>query len=193
MLEKEVKRIIKRMPVLETERLLLRKLNIRDTSDVFEYSSNPIVPRFLTWSPHEDEEYTRDYLRFLVKKYRSGEYLDWALALKDGGKVIGTCGFTSVDINNSKVEIGYVLSEKYWRNGYGAEAVRRVVSYVFDTLEMNRIEARVLIGNTPSENLLLKLGFTKEGMGKSELFVKGTFCDVSHFALCRVDYLNSKK
>ena len=65
------------------------------------------------------------------------EYLDWGIVLKSTGKLIGTCGFTSVDLEHSKGEIGYVLNKAYRNLGYGTEAVNRVLEYAFEDLELN--------------------------------------------------------
>lgn len=176
------------MPALETERLELRKLSRYDAEDMYEYSSDPEVPRFLTWEPHESLRYTREYIRFVISRYRTGEYSDWAITLKDSGKMIGTCGFTSVDLLNRRVEIGYVLSGGYRRLGYASEAVVRVMEYAFVELELNRIEARVMEGNAPSVKLLASFGFRHEGTGIKELYVKGNYVNVMHFALCRDEY-----
>ena len=103
--------------------------------------------------------------------------------LKSSGKVIGTCGYTSIDLNNFKAEIGYVLNEKYWNMGYATEAVKTVVAYSFETLKFKRLDARVMEGNLNSVKLLEKCGFKYEGTGVSELFVKGEFKNIMHFAL----------
>lgn len=188
MIDNQIDRLIFRMPTLETERLILRKLTKKDAGDVYEYSSNPNVPRYLTWSVHESYGYTKKYLKFLVSKYKTGEYLDWGIVLKSSGKLIGTCGFTSIETAHARGEIGYVLNEAYWNKGYVTEAVERVLEYAFRDLELNRIEARVMEGNAASISLLNKCGMAFEGTFKEELFVKGEFRNVMHFAICRKDY-----
>lgn len=185
MIGTHLNRLIRQMPTLGTERLILRRLTKHDAEDMYEYSSDPEVPRFLTWTPHEDILYTRRYIKYIISQYKTGEYTDWAITLKDSGKMIGTCGFTSVDIANSKAEIGYVLHGGYRGCGYASEAVSRILEHSFDTLELNRIEARVMEGNLPSVKLLTSLGFRHEGTGIKELYVKDKFVNVMHFALCR--------
>ncbi|MBR6633674.1 MAG: GNAT family N-acetyltransferase [Clostridia bacterium] len=188
MIDTQIDRLILRMPTLETERLVLRRLTKKDARDVYEYSSDPNVPKYLTWSVHESYAYTKKYLRFLVSKYKSGEYLDWGIVLKSSGKLIGTCGFTSIDTSHAKGEIGYVLNPSYWNCGYATEAVERVLEYAFNELELNRVEARVMEGNTASVSILNKCNMTHEGTFTQELFVKGEFKNVMHFAICRKDY-----
>lgn len=187
--EKHIDYIIKHMPDIHTDRLLLRRLKVTDAEDMFEYSCNADVTKYLMWSAHPDLKYTKKYLKFVVSKYKSGQYLDWGIVLKSTNKLIGTCGFTTIDVTNSKGEIGYVINPAYHRNGYGLEAVKTVLSYAFKVLELNRIEARVIKGNTPSANLLEKCGMTFEGTGRKELFVKDDYKDVQHFSILKAEYL----
>ncbi len=184
-----LKKTVIKMPTLETSRLILRKIEKDDYKDINEYSSNPEVSRFLTWSEHESLDYTKEYTRYIIKKYKTGEFLDWALVLKANSKMIGTCGFTSFDIANSKAEIGYVISDDYWNNSYATEAVQRVMEYAFLELGINRLEARTMVGNIASEKLLEKCGFCLEGVFTDELYVKGEFRTIKHFAICKKDYM----
>ena len=171
------------MRSLETPRLILRRITKKDASDMFEYSRNPEVSKYLTWSAHEDRAYTASYIKFLIKKYRSGEYFDWGIEIKDSGKFIGTCGFSVFDATNKKAELGYVLNPLFQGFGYAEEAVKAVIDYSFGTLELHRLEARVMEGNLSSEKLLKKCGFNFEGTGIHELFVKEEYKTIHHYAL----------
>ena len=188
--EKHIDYIIKHMPEIVTPRLLLRKLKVKDAKDMYEYSSSEDLTRFLLWNAHPDLNYTKKYLKFVVSKYKSGDYLDWGIVLKENNKLIGTCGFTCIDLANSKGEIGYVLNPRYHNNGYATEAVRAVLKYAFDILELNRIEARVMEGNSPSVKLLENCSMFFEGVGRKEMFVKGEYKNILHFSLLRTDNIN---
>ena len=108
--------------------------------------------------------------------------------MKENGILIGTCGFSSMDIYNNKAEIGYVLSHRYRGRGYMCEAVRKVLSIGFDTLGLRRIEARILVGNTPSEKLAMDVGMKYEGTLRNALFIKGEYKSFSYYAITREDY-----
>lgn len=176
---------MKHLNDIDTPRLVLRKIKISDADDMFEYASRKDVTKYLLWSPHEDLQYTKCFLKFLIKKYKKGEYFDYGIELKDEKKLIGTCGFVNIDTDNRKAEIGYVLNPSYQGNGYAIEAVKAVIDYAYNVLNLNRVEARVMEGNTSSVKLLEKIGMTFEGMGREELFVKGAFVNVLHFALIK--------
>ena len=67
-------KIFTHMPVIETERLLLRKMRADDAPDMYEYACRRDVTEFLTWCPHVDESYTRDYLEY-IESYFPGRIL----------------------------------------------------------------------------------------------------------------------
>ncbi len=190
--DKKFRRLFSDLPLLQTERLLLRKIVPEDLFDMYEYASEDEVSRFLLWSPHLNVAETRGHIEFLQKQYRKGLCTDWGVALKSNNKLIGTCGFASVDTHNNRAEIGYVLSHRYRGMGYMAEAASKVISVGFERLGLNRIEARILEGNARSENLALKLGMRKEGTLRQALFIKGIYKTFSYYAITAEDYREAK-
>lgn len=182
------RRFFSNLPELQTDRLVLRKMKNADVYDVNEYSSREEVPRYLLWTPHLNLRETQGYLDFIQKRYRKGLHADWALSLREGGKVIGTCGFTSVDIANETCELGYVLSPSYWGKGYMDEAFDAVLEAVFTRLQAHRVTLRILEGNEPSERFALRHGFRFEGKSVNALMVKGAYRTVCHYAMLDREY-----
>lgn len=182
------RRFFSDLPELRTERLLLRKLRSADVYDVNEYASREEVPRHLLWTPHLNLRETQGYLEFLQKRYRKGLHSDWGLQLQSSGKIIGTCGFSAVDIPNESCELGYVLSPLYWRNGYMSEAFEAVLETAFERLQAHRVTLRIMEGNYPSECFARRHGFRFEGKSVEALYVKGAYRTVCHYALLREEY-----
>ncbi|MBR2353248.1 MAG: GNAT family N-acetyltransferase, partial [Clostridia bacterium] len=85
----EICRHFAKMPTVETERLRLRPMHISDSADMYDYAKRRDVTEFLLWSPHPSEQYTRDYLRYIEKRYAMGEFYDWAVVEKESGRMIG--------------------------------------------------------------------------------------------------------
>lgn len=81
------------LPVLETPRLLLRKLTLDDLDSMFEYASNDVVTRFLTWETHKTKDVTLQFISYVLKKYENQEVAPWAIELKENQKFIGTIDF----------------------------------------------------------------------------------------------------
>lgn len=184
-----LRRTFSKLPSLETPRLLLRRMNVYDAADMYEYARLEEVTRYLLWYPHPDAGYTKRYLEQLQTEYRHGEFYDWALVCKPYMKMIGTCGFTSIDLDNNRAEIGYVLNPAYWGAGLAPEAVRRVLDFGFRELRLNRIEARYMRGNDRSRRVMEKCGMSFEGMQRSLLFVKEQYRDVGVCSILYDEYV----
>ena len=177
----------KDLPVLETERLVLRQLLVRDKYDMFEYSKNPEVTKYLLWREHKDIHHTAKFLKYLRSAYRRGECWEWAIVNKAENKMIGTVGFVSFDNQHNAAEVGYVISDKYWGNGYAPEALRRIINFGFDELFLNRIYARHIVGNERSGRVMQKSGMTFEGIQRKSMYIKEQYRDISLYSIIKDD------
>jgi ribosomal-protein-alanine N-acetyltransferase len=86
-------RLFTKIPILETDRLLLREVKKSDVKDIYEYSANPKTSEFLLWDVHKSQEYTKEFIEYVIGKYKSGEYNDWALVYKFNNKMIDSIEF----------------------------------------------------------------------------------------------------
>jgi len=198
----KIRKVFSNIPTLKTERLTLRKIKEDDSADMFEYSRLPEVSEYLLWTPHKDEDYTLRYLEQLQDQYRDGYFYDWAVVLpvRDDRslygvrrKMIGTCGFTSINMENNAAEIGYVLNPAYWGYGFAPEAVRKVLEFGFEKLGLNRIEARYMTENERSLRVMLKCGMTFEGVKRELMYVRGSYRDIGSCSILRREYEAMKK
>ncbi len=188
MKKESIYRIFSNMPQLETERFFLRKLTLDDTDDMYEYSKNSEVTKYLTWSPHPDKAYTFDYLSYLQNRYRTGDFYDWAIICKDSGKMIGTCGFTRFHFAHNGAEIGYVINPDYSGKGIATEVVGRVIRYGFEKLALERIECRFMVENEASRRVMEKNGMIFEGVSRKGMLIKGSYRDIGTCAIIREDF-----
>ena len=184
--------IFSRIPTLQTERLILRKLSMDDTDDMYEYACRADVTEFLTWSPHPDKAHTFDYLSYLQKRYKTGDFFDWAIVCRDTEKMIGTCGFTRFDFANNSAEIGYVINPKFKGNGIATEVVGKVIRFGFENLALNRIECRFMTENNASRRVMEKNNMTFEGIRREGMLIKGTYRDIGVCSILRSDFFEKK-
>ena len=185
---KEDLKIFQKMPTLYTERLILRKININDLDDIYEYASDASVSKYLLWNPHPNKYYTNQYLKLILSKYKKCEFFDWGIEYKE--KMIGTCGFTLFDLENNSAEIGYVLNSNYWHRGIAAEASKKVLNFGFNVLKLNRIEAKYMSENIESRKVSEKIGMEFEGEHKKAIYAKNRYIDVSVSAITADKYFN---
>ncbi len=183
--------IFKSIPALNTERLILRKILPSDYKDMYEYSSSEDVTRYLAWNKHPCIEYTKQYADYLQSRYKIGDFYDWAIELKETGKMIGTCGFTRFDYANNSAEIGYVLNSRFWGNGYCVEAINRIIEFGFDVLSLNRIEARYIKGNSQSARVMEKCKMKSEGILRGAAYIKSKYCDIGVCSILKEDFENT--
>lgn len=188
MKKETVFRVFSNIPVLQTERLTLRKLSVRDAADLFDYAKRPDVTRYLTWNPHPDPAYSREYLEYLQGRYSGGMFYDWGIWHKAAAKMIGTCGFTAFNCTHDSAEVGYVLNPEYWGKGIAAEALERVIRFGFEKLNLHRIEAKFIQGNEQSLRVMEKVGMTFEGYAREAMLVKGKFVTVGNCAILRKEW-----
>ena len=163
------------IPTLGTERLTLRGMRVSDAEDMYAYARRPEVTEYLTWDPHPDIGHTREYLTYIGQRYRTGDFFDWAIVLRENGHMIGTCGFTCFDFSADSAEIGYVLSPDYRGQGLAIEAAREVLRFGFENLSLHRISARYIQGNDASRRLMDRLGMTFEGFARESMKIKGLY------------------
>ena len=173
------------LPTLQTQRLLLRPMERSDFADMYDYARREDTSRYLVWTPHPSLEYTRNYLGYIAKLYRKGQFFDWAIVEKSSGRMIGTCGFTQLDLQHHVGEIGYVLNPTRHGRGYATEAVMRVLDYGFRELGLNRIEGRYMAENTPSRRVMERCGLSYEGVLRQSMLIKGVYRDI---AICSIVY-----
>ena len=192
MKREHVYKIFSKMPRLETERCILRKISIDDTNDMFEYSQRTDVTEFLTWSPHRNKAYTLEYLTYIQSRYKTGDFFDWAVIYKETGKMIGTCGFTRFDFLHDGGEIGYVINPDYAGQGIATEVVGRVIRFGFENLSLNRIECKYIIGNEASRRVMDKNGMIFEGVRRKGMCIKGIYRDIGICSILSEEFFSEK-
>ena len=188
MKKENILHIFSRMPNLETTRLLLRPLRVSDTEDMYAYAKSPEVTRYLLWQPHPHMQHTRSYLEYLAGRYRIGMHYEWAVILKEENRMIGTCGFVTIDCTNRRAEVGYVLNPDYRGRGIMPEALTRVLRFGFEMLGLHRIEARYMIGNDASLRVMEKVGMRFEGIARDGMLVKGVYRDIGTAAILQNEF-----
>lgn len=190
---KKIKEVFANIPRFETNRLILRRIKESDYIDIYEYSSDLEVTKYLTWYPHANLKESKEYASYLQKRYDSGKFFDWGLIYKPDGKFIGTCGFTSINVNNNSCEVGYVLSKKYWGMGIIPEALECVMEFAFNYFGFDKVEARYLEGNANSKRVMQKAGMVLEKIDYNILHVKGEYKTVHTYYITNEMFEYRKK
>lgn len=182
------KQIFSHLPTLKTKRLLLRKVKMSDSKDMFEYTQDIEVARHVLWDAHTSIFETRSFIRFLLKQYKNGDPSNYAIEYNN--KVIGTVGFMSLEPENKSAEVGYSMSREFWNKGIMTEALNAIIQFGFEVLRLNRIEAKYEFDNAASGKVMKKCGMHFEGKQREKIYNKGRYADIYQYAILRKDYEN---
>ncbi|MCJ8276955.1 MAG: GNAT family N-acetyltransferase [Bdellovibrionales bacterium] len=101
---------------------------------------------------------------------------------------VGNIGLKEINFMMKTAEIGYMIGEKHHRKGYGSRMVSDFLSEVFEKTELRRIVAYIHIDNIPSQKLVEKLGFVKEGHLRQHYLINGQPCDELFYGLLREEF-----
>lgn len=172
---------------IETDRLILRRYVIEDADAMYKnWASDSEVTKFLTWQPHSSVEVSRSIIVDWLKEYSDEKYYHWAIVLKDNGnEPIGGISVVHMNEDISMVHIGYCLGRAWWRRGIMSEALKAVTDFMFDTVEVNRVEARHDPRNPNSGKVMQKCGMKYEGTLRSADRNNQGICDACYYALLR--------
>lgn len=170
-------------PILETERLLLREITEEDAAIIFSILSKDEVTRYYGQETLETIDQAKDIIKNHQKKFVENRGFRWGIVKKDTNHLIGTIGLDSYIIKQRRADIGYEIHPDQWGKGYATEAALKVISYGFDVLNLMRIGAVVFPENSPSNKLLNRLGFQKEGTLRNYIFQNGKSFDTFVYSI----------
>lgn len=174
-------------PILETVNLRLRELVPSDAEHVLRIFADDEVTRYYDFDTFTSLGQAADLIIKQATRYEKGEAIRWGITQKANDVVIGTVGLV-IGRSSAIGGLGYDLAQPYWRRGIMTEALRIVISYSFQAVNLNRLQALVMPGNVASMNLLKKLGFVEEGILREYTFFKGRYQDLHCFSLLRREF-----
>ena len=168
-------------PVLETDRLLLRKILLDDAEDIFLLRTNADAMKYI----HKPKLNSIDDAKEIIKKMNEPDRIQWGIILKNENKIIGTIGYHRIEKDHYRAEIGYMLHPLYWNTGMMSEAIIKVIDFGFNEMKLHSIEAIINPGNTISRKILKKFNFIKEAYFKENFFFEGEFFDSEVYSLVK--------
>ena len=162
---------------LEGERIYLRRVRPEDVNETYcKWMNDPEVNKYLEsrFSSHSLET-LKEYVRSKLGDEKNAFF---AIILKKGDRHIGNIKIGPIDTVHRLADIGILIGEKdCWGEGYGSEAIRLIVEYAFDKLNLHKVTAGCYAPNEGSIKAFKKAGFSQEGVRKSHCYCDGKYVD----------------
>lgn len=179
---------------LKTERLILRGFEAGDAAAFATYRSDPEVARYQSWDTPYPLEQAHAFIREMqeVQSGTPGEWFQLAITLKNTGQLIGDCAYCLRADDPQQAEIGFTLDRRFQGQGYGQEAITRLLNFLFSDYQLHRIQAICDAENGASSRLLERVGMRREGHFIEHVWFKGRWSSEYSYAILRREWLLQK-
>ncbi|RKQ34674.1 GNAT family N-acetyltransferase [Oceanobacillus halophilus] len=175
---------------LETERLRLVKVTEKYTEQFYNVLSRDEVIKYYGMDPLKSIDQALMIIQSFQETFESRRGIRWGIVLKETGDFIGTVGLNNLNFRNKRADIGFELHPAHWRKGITIEAVQEVFRYSFNNLNIYRMGAITFPQNEASIQLLMRLGFKKEGVLRGYLYQNNQSHDAFIFSLLQNEWEN---
>ena len=172
----------KAIVALTTQRLLLKSINTAHAEEIFRYRSDSVTNRYQGWIPKDVD----DVLSFITNRTSreinvNGTWFQLVITLNATGEIIGDIGLHFAGSGNEQAELGCTIGMGHQGNGYATEALTEVISYLFNSLDKQRLIASIDPANVTSIKLFERLGFKPEDLKDSSLPDESRVADLVYY------------
>lgn len=188
-MEPNLQKFYSKFPVIDLGDVKLRDLMLSDRQDYFDLMNDEEVSKFQSDEdvPATLEE-AESEIKFWGGLFYRRQSIFWAIADSKTDKFIGNIGFNSWNVNNRRAEISYDLMKPYRRKGIMTKCLTNVLIFGFNNMNLFRIEGRTMSDNEPSQKMLEKVGFKKEGIQRGYRMIRMHPADIVLYGITRDDY-----
>ncbi|HTN84231.1 MAG TPA: GNAT family protein [Sorangium sp.] len=172
-------------PVLTTPRLRLRALEPGDAERILRIQSDPEVNRYLGRAPFSSLAEAEQRIDVITAGIREHTSINWGITLQESGELVGDACFWRWNKPHRWAEIGYDLLPAFWKRGIMTEALRAILRFGFESMDLHRVEAQLTPENHASARVLERLGFTREGQHRQNWYYDGRYTDTAVYGLLR--------
>lgn len=168
---------------IKTERLILRKVRIKDYKDIYKYACKDEVTKYVTWETHQNPKTTKKLCRHWKNQYIRKSVYRWAIEF--GGRVIG-CIDIVLSVDKTGV-LGWVIDSEFWNKGIVTEAATAVKNYLLYEVGFETLEAAYVKENIGSGRVMQKIGMTQIPYKETAYFRIGKNLDENQIAFYRIN------
>jgi len=170
-----------------TPNISLHPIQLEDAPVIFQVVDNQrdYLGKWLPFVPlTKEQKNTENFINSVINTPEDKR--EHTFVIRYNGEFAGIIGYRGTDRQNKKTELGYWLSESYQGKGIITQAVRFLIEFTFNELDMNRLMIRCAIGNEKSKKIPRSLNFKFEGVERAgELLSDGNFADLEVYSLLK--------
>ncbi|MEI5909278.1 GNAT family protein [Bacillus spongiae] len=177
-------------PRLESTNLQLKKIKEEHVQELFNIYDNTNVFHYCGIIPKHNFNTVNKMIGHFERDFQKRKRVKWGIFEKSQSeKLVGIIECMEINQKVNSVSIGYFLAEDYWGRGIATEAVRMVIHYLLQEVQVNRIQAEVMPANESSKQVLIKNGFLKEGLLRQATLWSGKgVIDLEIYSILKEDY-----
>jgi ribosomal-protein-alanine N-acetyltransferase len=159
---------------INTERLLLRRLQREDAEVLGAYRGDEEIARYQSW-----DSFSLEHARHLITAQQSisfaapGAWCQIAVVLAETNTLVGDVAYRTDPNEPRQVELGFTVAREHQGHGYASEAMIAVLDFAFEAYSLHRVHGTVDERNQPAWSLLDRLGFRREGHHVENIWFKG--------------------
>jgi len=156
---------------------------------MFEYTSNPVVCKYLEWDAHTNKGQVLSFINQVIDEYENDNttFL-WGIELLNEKKLIGVLRIFDLSIRNHRGEISYILNPEYHGKGYMVESLKALFSHYFSKTDIIRVQAKCVADHKASEKVMINSGMLYEGLLKNYFIIENNSVDAVLYAITVFQY-----
>lgn len=184
-------KVFAEFPLLNSEKLVLKKIEDAHLQELFAIYDNEKVFEYCGIIPKHNIQTVSKMIGHFTRDYKKESIVKWGIFQKShSDQLVGIIEAMEFNQKVNMVTIGYYLAEDYWGKGLASDAVNILVKFLFEEVNINRIQAEVMPLNEASKKVLQKNGFLKEGLLRQAKVWSGKgVVDLEIYGLLKEEYM----
>ena len=179
------------LPTLAGDRVTLRELRRSDAASLVAMLSTAEVARFITPPPTTVDGFER-FIEWTHLQRSYGAYACFAVVPEGMDTAIGIFQVRQLDPSFATAEWGFAIGSPYWGTGAFADGARLTLAFAFETLGVQRLEARAAVGNGRGNGGLMKMGAVREALLRKSFRRNGEYLDQILWSIVREDWMKTR-